>query len=331
MDKLAHIQEVPTAQTASEGHIKEQEETEDTELQQDEQEDEILKKKYHGDKKTHGVISLTGHPAKEGGVACWLLGNASHTDQTVNKTPGKEDKTEDMGCQKDGKEDDLLQEMHNENTEKYGVIKAAHYPTNETDNSGEQTADTKCQKDALSEETCQINCTQPEDMQVRIGQVEMDNMVDQTKDTGRQQDVVTEKTLDSNCPETDKVVPPPQASLQSHIVQDFSHPAKHTFICWKCGHRSATRSRMFKHMTTHITEKPYKCEQCDYSASHKDNLRQHLKIKHGEKVHICKECGYRASTIGRLNEHIRTHTGEKPYLCDECGYNFTTRRLLGLT
>ncbi|KAI8491052.1 hypothetical protein Bbelb_310930 [Branchiostoma belcheri] len=140
------------------------------------------------------------------------------------------------------------------------------------------------------------------------------------------------------CPRSDKEVLP-QTTVQSSTVQGDSHMAEHTFICWKCGYRAAERSLMYKHMTQHTGEKPYKCDQCDYSAEQKSQVDQHVMANHtGDKSYMCGDCGYRtAFSAVMLSCHAtsglkRTHTGEKvtgeqlSFKCDHCDFSAPGRR-----
>ncbi|KAI8491058.1 hypothetical protein Bbelb_310990 [Branchiostoma belcheri] len=265
-------------------------------------------------------------------------------EQAANETNIKEEKTEDTGWQQEEQEGvretkevenqnlviNPLGETYSKDQETYGVnLRLTRYPLNVTHNSGEQTAGTGRQQGVLSEETCEVKlptgCLRNE---VHIKEEKEDSEWQQgddfkVNDTGPDQEVS------------------PQTTLQSSTIQEGSHVAEHTFICWKCGYRAAERSLMFKHMRQHSGGKPYKCDQCDYSAAQKSqvddhvlrnipcdyctavrsNLKSHTAKHTGEKPYRCGECGYRTAFKSGLSRHLKTHTGAKPFKCDQCDYS----------
>ncbi|KAH7719396.1 hypothetical protein AAVH_13157 [Aphelenchoides avenae] len=95
--------------------------------------------------------------------------------------------------------------------------------------------------------------------------------------------------------------------------------------CRYCGHSTARRHDLVRHMRTHTESKPYQCELCEYSTNHPSHLTTHRRIHTKEKLYACDRCKYRSATSSDLIVHRRKHTGEKPYACSygDCPYRST--------
>ncbi|XP_066268423.1 zinc finger protein 93-like [Branchiostoma lanceolatum] len=255
------------------------------------------------------------------------------SEQTVKQIHIKEEETGDTGWEQN-EEQHVCQEMYSEDQESYAVSHVAvptRHPGNETYNStsGEQTTDTDW-LDVLSEETYGVNCTQPEEgvsshlhVQACTRHVGVNNTTEQTTDTDRQQDkkraIPNNETSGVNYTGSAKEV-----LIQGHTIQEGSHVAGHTYICFKCGYRAAERKLIYEHMRKHADEKNYKCDHCDYSSAEK-YVDQHVMVKHaGEKPYICDDDGCKMNDGQHLTQHKTACKGEKrPFDCDH-GLNSET-------
>ncbi|XP_035675413.1 zinc finger protein 208-like [Branchiostoma floridae] len=110
-----------------------------------------------------------------------------------------------------------------------------------------------------------------------------------------------------------------KSHLDNRLVAKYS--VNKSYMCEKCGYRTAGNSHLSRHMKTHTRENSQKCDRCDFSAVRKGDLNRHMRVKHPDrKPYLCGECGYRAAKKSNLSQHKKTHT----YKCDECGYIFSS-------
>ncbi|KAH7669926.1 zinc finger protein, partial [Aphelenchoides avenae] len=115
---------------------------------------------------------------------------------------------------------------------------------------------------------------------------------------------------------------PPEDDEESEAVEQ-RQAKRHS--CHYCGHSTARRHDLVRHMRTHTGSKPYQCELCEYSANHPSHIATHRRIHTKEKPYACERCEYRSATSSDLIVHRRKHTGEKPYACSygDCLYRST--------
>ncbi|KAH8885191.1 hypothetical protein GQ53DRAFT_770362 [Thozetella sp. PMI_491] len=83
------------------------------------------------------------------------------------------------------------------------------------------------------------------------------------------------------------------------------------------------RSKIERHMQTHVGYKPHTCDQCGAGFSAKQALDQHQLIHSDQKPLQCPTCGKKIRHQSALTMHMRTHTGEKPLKCNICGKRFS--------
>ncbi|KAK4159177.1 zinc-responsive transcriptional regulator ZAP1 [Cladorrhinum sp. PSN259] len=83
------------------------------------------------------------------------------------------------------------------------------------------------------------------------------------------------------------------------------------------------RSKIERHMQTHIGHKPHICEICNKGFSAKQALTQHMFIHSNEKPLVCHICGKAFRYPSALTMHQRVHTGLKPLNCPICNKGFS--------
>ncbi|KAK4218735.1 zinc-responsive transcriptional regulator ZAP1 [Rhypophila decipiens] len=83
------------------------------------------------------------------------------------------------------------------------------------------------------------------------------------------------------------------------------------------------RSKIERHMQTHIGHKPHVCSLCGKGFSAKQALNQHMFIHRGEKPLECNVCHKTFRYPSALTMHQRIHTGIKPLKCPVCGKMFS--------
>ncbi|KAK3934788.1 zinc-responsive transcriptional regulator ZAP1 [Diplogelasinospora grovesii] len=83
------------------------------------------------------------------------------------------------------------------------------------------------------------------------------------------------------------------------------------------------RSKIERHMQTHVGHKPHVCPTCKKGFSARQALTQHMLIHSDEKPLECEICHKKFRHPSALIMHQRTHTGEKPLKCPECGKCFS--------
>ncbi|EAA36236.3 zinc finger protein [Neurospora crassa OR74A] len=93
-----------------------------------------------------------------------------------------------------------------------------------------------------------------------------------------------------------------------------SHPGVHGF---------PQRSKIERHMQTHIGHKPHVCKICHKGFSAKQALTQHMYIHSDQKPLECNICFKTFRYPSALTMHMRVHSGEKPLQCPICGKKFS--------
>ncbi|KAL2172440.1 hypothetical protein VTG60DRAFT_5715 [Thermothelomyces hinnuleus] len=83
------------------------------------------------------------------------------------------------------------------------------------------------------------------------------------------------------------------------------------------------RSKIERHMQTHIGHKPHICPTCNKGFSAKQALTQHMFIHSNEKPLICNICNKAFRYPSALTMHQRVHSGLKPLKCPVCGKGFS--------
>ncbi|GAB1311279.1 zinc-finger protein [Madurella fahalii] len=83
------------------------------------------------------------------------------------------------------------------------------------------------------------------------------------------------------------------------------------------------RSKIERHMQTHIGHKPHICPTCNKGFSAKQALTQHMFIHSNEKPLVCNICHKAFRYPSALTMHQRVHSGVKPLKCPVCGKGFS--------
>ncbi|KAK4128386.1 hypothetical protein N657DRAFT_652083 [Parathielavia appendiculata] len=83
------------------------------------------------------------------------------------------------------------------------------------------------------------------------------------------------------------------------------------------------RSKIERHMQTHIGHKPHICATCNKGFSAKQALTQHMFIHSNEKPLVCNICNKAFRYPSALTMHQRVHSGLKPLKCPVCGKGFS--------
>ncbi|KAK0737620.1 hypothetical protein B0T21DRAFT_331867 [Apiosordaria backusii] len=116
-----------------------------------------------------------------------------------------------------------------------------------------------------------------------------------------------------------------------HIKHAQKRPGDQGFRCgWDDCPRSAPgasgfpqRSKIERHMQTHIGHKPHICPVCNKGFSAKQALTQHMFIHSNEKPLSCNLCSKTFRYPSALTMHQRVHSGAKPLTCPVCGKGFS--------
>jgi uncharacterized Zn-finger protein len=125
--------------------------------------------------------------------------------------------------------------------------------------------------------------------------------------------------------------------LHSHVrdehIKTMEKQGSDGFVCcWEGCRRDEggkkgfpQRSKIERHMQTHIGRKPFQCEECGNRFSARQALEQHRLIHTNEKPLKCDwpGCGQTFRQQSALTMHKRTHTKEKPLSCPYCGKGFS--------
>ncbi|KAK0628445.1 hypothetical protein B0T17DRAFT_487491 [Bombardia bombarda] len=83
------------------------------------------------------------------------------------------------------------------------------------------------------------------------------------------------------------------------------------------------RSKIERHMQTHIGHKPHVCPTCHKGFSAKQALNQHMFIHTEEKPLECNICQKTFRYPSALTMHQRVHSGLKPLKCPVCSKSFS--------
>ncbi|KAM4742120.1 uncharacterized protein FYW61_001028 isoform 2-T3 [Anableps anableps] len=136
-------------------------------------------------------------------------------------------------------------------------------------------------------------------------------------------------------PETRRYFPP-LSEADSEV-----DAAKKPFKCGFCGKTFQFKSKLIRHVATHMRKSKFTCGICKKSFGQNCQLIHHMRIhmsggkmltqhggllSHAEvKRFVCNTCGKRFSKPYILKRHARLHTGEKPFTCGTCGKSFSRR------
>ncbi|KAH8284085.1 hypothetical protein KR054_009597 [Drosophila jambulina] len=103
------------------------------------------------------------------------------------------------------------------------------------------------------------------------------------------------------------------------------------FNCRFCQKEFVNYSRMAKHQTIHLTDRPtFKCSHCNRSYLTMRALKVHAEGKHLQAGISCDICGKVFSVAKALEIHKRYHTKDFPFACDLCDRKFAQRSHLNV-
>ncbi|KAK2069471.1 hypothetical protein P8C59_004052 [Phyllachora maydis] len=123
--------------------------------------------------------------------------------------------------------------------------------------------------------------------------------------------------------------------LNEHVVNQHIKELTKKDHCYHCGWLDcqrpktmktpgfAQRSKLERHMQTHVGHKPFQCQKCNAEFSGKQALSQHLLAHDGQKPLSCPHCDKKFTYKSSLTMHLRTHSGEKPLECPICHKRFS--------
>ncbi|KAK0733893.1 hypothetical protein B0T26DRAFT_686276 [Lasiosphaeria miniovina] len=122
--------------------------------------------------------------------------------------------------------------------------------------------------------------------------------------------------------------------LFTHTANDHIKYAKKGSEGFRCGWDDCPRSgpdatgfpqrsKIERHMQTHIGHKPHVCPTCHKGFSAKQALNQHMFIHTNQKPLECEICHKAFRYPSALTMHQRVHTGDKPLKCPICGKSFS--------
>ncbi|KAJ0059286.1 hypothetical protein NL108_012706 [Boleophthalmus pectinirostris] len=133
-------------------------------------------------------------------------------------------------------------------------------------------------------------------------------------------------------------------SAASDVCDDASNIKLET--C-ECGKVFVSKEDLFKHVETHVKERPYACSICGKRFTVKKNMEIHMRIHTGERLYACTVCDKRFVQASTLNSHMRTHTRDsafsrpggskpramdtaaaKPFKCPVCQKSFKLKAYL---
>ncbi|XP_017052799.1 zinc finger protein 25 [Drosophila ficusphila] len=98
------------------------------------------------------------------------------------------------------------------------------------------------------------------------------------------------------------------------------------FSCEFCHKVFKNHSRMVKHRSIHLTNRPhFRCSQCDRIYLTKHSLKNHVVSKHRQSGVHCDTCGKVFAIPKALEIHKRYHNRDFPYACDLCDRRFAQR------
>lgn len=112
------------------------------------------------------------------------------------------------------------------------------------------------------------------------------------------------------------------AGLTRHSMRcSFEMPVVDSKTCHLCGETRATFAQLKRHIgRVHNHEKYFHCDFCSYSCETKSRLKRHMDTHLGKRKHRCYICGVTMVQKYQLKTHMRIHNKDKPFKCDQCTY-----------
>lgn len=111
-----------------------------------------------------------------------------------------------------------------------------------------------------------------------------------------------------------------KGSLRVHI--QFEHGNWKCHICYCCGKKLNSLSKLKEHIVTHTQEKKFNCEICNGNFVTKKSLEYHTRIHTGVKPYKCPHCNKSFLSASRRSTHIKYKHMPAKEECEICNKKF---------
>ena len=74
-----------------------------------------------------------------------------------------------------------------------------------------------------------------------------------------------------------------------YFVENVHEDGMRVWRCRTCGHSSAFKNNVRKHVLTHSGDKPFKCPHCPYRGNLKGNMKRHILNVHNRPNHMLQK------------------------------------------